>query len=192
MEKQENLKSRYLSLNFKILISIIVILIIIVAGLAYVISNNYIHVAVSTEQRNLENVNNVAIDALSSASRVIQYVNSLDIKDNQELDEILSAQNYIDNLHIGKVGFFVAFNEQGQIKLHSNLENIENYDFEEKGNCLLIYEEILNYAIANTPKEITENNKNLDRGLIGEKQMILNGKRYDEDFILSTSLELIP
>lgn len=182
--------------------------------MGYIAVNSYIKVAVETEKRNLENVNNIAIDAMASASRASRYVSSLfdsaeaseaqgDIYNdnnnepdaitsaspiiqfknpnlqnkNQELDKILSAQNYIESLNIGKEGYFVAFNKEGEIKLHSDMKNLDKYDFKTNGEYALIYEDILNYCLENTPS-IVNNTDDFDRYPIGEKQFILDGKSY--------------
>lgn len=200
MQKRLNTNLKYLSLNIKILLSVLMIFLLFVSILAFIGLNGYVNIAVSTEQRNLQNVNNVAIDALASASRASQYVKSNILgKDNidalasaseiqyvestaqgvdDELNKILSAQNYIESLNIGKEGFFVAFNEKGEIKLHSDIEDMQKYGFEIKGNYALIYEDILNYSLKNTPKEVSENNEDFNRTFIGEERFILDGKDY--------------
>ncbi|WIV12349.1 methyl-accepting chemotaxis protein [Proteiniborus sp. MB09-C3] len=172
------IKLHYLSLSTKILIPILALFILIISGLGFIAINSYTNVAVSTEQRNLENVNNVAVDAMTSASRAIQYVNSISQGESQELDKILSAQNYIESLNIGKEGFFVAFNNKGEIKLHSDMEHLDKYGFKTNGEQTLIYDDILHYSLENTPKETSSNGEEFNRIKIGEKQFELDGKNY--------------
>ncbi|WP_353095066.1 methyl-accepting chemotaxis protein [Tissierella praeacuta] len=173
MQKRFNNNLKYLSLNIKILLSVLMIFLLFVSILAFIGLKGYINIAVNTEERNLENVNNVAIDALASASRASKYVKSLIDEESQELNDILSPQNYIESINIGKEGFFAAFNEKGEIKLHSDKDYMQKYGFEIKDKYALIYEDILNYSLENTPK-----GEGSDRTFIGEERFILDGKNY--------------
>lgn len=201
-------KFKNLSLGTKLLIPILFVIIFSTFILGFIAAKKYVKVAVETEKRNLENVNNIAIDAMASASRASRYVKSLfdstevnekqrDIdngadavasasvankssrSDNQELNDILSAQNYIESLHIGKEGYFVAFNKEGEIKLHSDMKNLDKYDLKTNGEYALIYDDMLNYSLENTPDIINDDDGDeFTRTLIGEKQFILDGKKY--------------
>ncbi|WMM24476.1 methyl-accepting chemotaxis protein [Tissierella sp. MB52-C2] len=200
MQKKLNINLKYLSLNIKILLSVLMIFLLFVSILAFVGLKSYVNIAVSTEQRNLQNVNNVAIDALASASRAsqfvktnilgnddidalasaskVQYIESNAQGADDELNRILSAQNYIESLNIGKEGFFVAFNKEGEIKLHSDREYMQKYGFEIKGDYALIYKDILNYSLENTPKEVSDNDGDFSRKFIGEERFTLDGKDH--------------
>lgn len=213
MQKRFNTNVKYLSLSAKIVSVISMIFLIFVSILAYITLEGYVNVAIRTEQKNLQNINKVAIDALTSASRINNYIqpyleklestehvgvdtvasasntDSVGIDAvasatrakedtqsyDQELDHMLSAQNYIEGLHIGNEGFFVAFNSNGEIQLHSDPNYRENYDFQMKDGQALIYEDILNYSLE-SEKNLKEQGSN--GKLIGEKQFILDGKEY--------------
>lgn len=213
MQKKLNTNVKYISLSAKIVLVISMIFLMFVWILAYITLDGYINVAIRTERKNLQNINKVAMDALTSASRVNTYIQpylekSKEIehvetgtvtsisntepkgidavasatrakKDtqsyDQELNHMLSAQNYIEGLHIGNEGFFVAFNNSGEIKLHSDPNYRERYDFKMKDGEALIYEDILNYSLENEEK-IKE--QGLNGKLIGEKQFVLDGKAY--------------
>lgn|GEM_PF-2926572 len=213
MQKKLNTNVKYISLSAKIVSVISMIFLMFVWILAYITLDGYINVAIRTERKNLQNINKVAMDALTSASRVNTYIQpylekSKEIehvetgtvtsisntepkgidavasatrakKDtqsyDQELNHMLSAQNYIEGLHIGNEGFFVAFNNSGEIKLHSDPNYRERYDFKMKDGEALIYEDILNYSLESEEK-IKE--QGLNGKLIGEKQFVLDGKAY--------------
>ena len=177
MEEKREINGKYLSINIKILLSTLAIFLLFVLTLAFIGLKSYINMVISTEQKNLQNINNVAVDALSSASKAKRYLKTILSTEDKKIDEILSAQKYIESLKIGKEGFFVAFNEVGQIKLHSDIENIEKYGFESKDNYALIYEEILDYALKNTPEK-TSGNDEFHHYLIGEESFILDGKKH--------------
>lgn len=197
MKNTQRNKVKYLGLSVKILIPILLVFSLALSGLAYFALDNYIKIAVSIEQRNLENVNNVAIDAMASASHAIKYVSSYTKEDltneednpvdgttsasyestyaasyikesDEELNAILSAQNYIESLNIGKEGFLVAFNEAGEIKLHSDMKNIDQYEFKKTESYPLIYEDLLMYALENTPENFKSGGEDFNRILIGE------------------------
>ena len=90
MQKRSNTNLKYLSLNIKILLSVLMIFLLFVSILAFIGLKGYVNIAVSTEQRNLQNINNVAIDALASASRASQYVKT-NILGKDDIDALASA-----------------------------------------------------------------------------------------------------
>ena len=178
MEKSVNDKHKYLSLSIKILIITLLIFTVFISVLAFITLTSYVNGVVATEQKNLENINNVAIDALSSASRANQYVKFSIQHQNEELNKLMSAQNYIESLHIGKEGFFAAFNDKGQIKLHSDMDNIDKYGLKKDEDYNLIYENILAYSLENTPKIESKKKGEFNRVFIGENEFIIDGKKY--------------
>ncbi|MSU02051.1 methyl-accepting chemotaxis protein [Tissierella pigra] len=176
MKKGFNVNLKYLSLSTKLLISILTVFLIVTSFLVFVGLNSYVNIAINTEKRNLENVNNISVDALTSASRASNYIKTHSNETSEELEKILSAENYIKGLSVGKEGFFVAFNNKGQIKLHSNMEQIDKYGFKTQDGYALIYDDILSYALENTPK--TEKTQEFQQQLIGEESFIVNGEEH--------------
>ncbi|MBU5428065.1 hypothetical protein KQI41_16860 [Tissierella pigra] len=176
MKKSFNVNLKYLSLSTKILISVLTVFLIVTSFLVFIGLNSYVNIAINTEKRNLENVNNISVDALTSASRASNYIKTHSNETSEELNNILSAENYIKGLSIGKEGFFVAFNNKGQIKLHSNMEQIDKYGFKTQDGYALIYDDILSYALENTPK--TEKAQEFQQQLIGEESFIVNGEEH--------------
>ena len=170
-------KINYLSLSTKLLIPVLIIFVVLTIQISTLTLNNSIKMSIKIEERNLENVNNMAIEALSAASSATKSVKKYNIEDTQ-LQEILSVQNYIDGISIGDDGFFVAFNREGQIKLHSDIDNIEKYNFVKNGDYYLIQEEILKYALDNTSDEISNRSQEDKRRYVGDGEFILDGKAY--------------
>ena len=176
MDNGKNSK-KFLSVNIKILIATLGMFILFLSIIAFIAIRYHIDKNIQVEQRNLQNINNVVVDALSSASQANRHIKSVIDTEMEEINEILSAQRYIDNVEIGKEGYFVAFNEMGFIKLHSDMENLDTYGFDYNGHFYLIHDEILDYTLANTPSDISQYDE-FDSFLIGEKRFTIDGKRY--------------
>ncbi|NMA84471.1 MAG: hypothetical protein GX962_11505 [Epulopiscium sp.] len=170
---------RLLKLGTKLLIPVLFIFVVVISGLGFLIVKNYIDVAVDTERRNLENINNVVVDALTSASYANRYVRStFEEKDSQELNTILSAQRYIEGLKIGHEGYVVAFNDTGDIKLHSDPDYIEKYGFKVEGKYAKIYDQLLQYSLENTPEDFTYNGKEFNQVEVGEERFEIEGRKH--------------
>lgn len=183
-------KIKYLSLSLKLLIPVLLIFAFLTIQVCILTLNNSINMATNIEKRNLENVNTMAIEALSAASRATSYVKNYNINE-EELNEILSAQNYLNGINIGEDGFFVAFNKDGQIKLHSDMDNIENYGFDKKEDYYLIHSDILNYALENTTEDIVNKSAGSARRYVGDGDFVLDGKSYHGRVELWESLYIV-
>ena len=58
MEEKREINGKYLSINIKILLSTLAIFLLFVLTLAFIGLKSYINMVISTEQKNLQNINN--------------------------------------------------------------------------------------------------------------------------------------